>query len=98
MNTFNAVMEQIRGGLNSYYYFFNFVVLIMLKFLFYNVLIWLGLVGCIGGLFVSIGVIMLEEYITLVFTLPTMLISFVIFRWAENKDRGLPPSQQGRHN
>ena len=62
----------------------------MIKHLVYNVLIWLGITGCIGGLFVSIGIIMIQEYITLVFTIPTILISYTVFRWAENKDRQEP--------
>lgn len=61
---------------------------LMIKQITYNILIWLGITGCIGGLFVTIGLIMVQEYISLVFSLPTILISYMVFRWAENKDRG----------
>lgn len=54
--------------------------------LFINVLIWVGITGAIGSLFVTLGIIMIGEYVTLLLSIPVLLASLMLYRWADARD------------
>ncbi len=53
-----------------------------------NVLIWGGITGAIGSFFVTVGVFMIGEYVTLILSIPAFIISLLLYRWADARDLG----------
>ncbi|HIG06748.1 MAG: hypothetical protein ABGX69_00950 [Methylococcales bacterium] len=51
-----------------------------------NFLIWVGITGAIGSLFVTLGIIMIGEYVTLLLSIPVLLASVMLYRWADARD------------
>ncbi|HIL41374.1 MAG TPA: hypothetical protein EYG24_04540 [Methylococcales bacterium] len=49
-------------------------------------LIWVGITGAIGSLFVTLGIIMIGEYVTLLLSIPVLLASVMLYRWADARD------------
>lgn len=51
-----------------------------------NFLIWVGITGVIGSVFVTLGIIMIGEYVTLLLSIPMLLASIMLYRWADARD------------
>jgi len=51
-----------------------------------NFLIWVGITGAIGSLFVTLGIFMIGEYVTLLLSIPALIVSLFLYRWADARD------------
>ncbi|MBT3698654.1 MAG: hypothetical protein HN942_07745 [Methylococcales bacterium] len=51
-----------------------------------NFLIWVGITGAIGSLFVTLGIFMIGEYVTLLLSIPALIVSLLLYRWADARD------------
>jgi hypothetical protein len=51
-----------------------------------NFFIWIGITGVIGSVFVTLGIIMIGEYVTLLLSIPVLLASVMLYRWADARD------------
>jgi len=51
-----------------------------------NVFIWVGITGAIGSLFVTLGIFMIGEYVTLLLSIPALIVSLLLYRWADARD------------
>ena len=59
----------------------------LMKQFFYNILIWLGINGVIGGVFVTLGLMMTGDYISLIFSTPFILVGALIYWWADKNSQ-----------
>ena len=60
--------------------------LVLIKQLMINFLIWIGITGAIGSLFVTLGIFMIGEYVTLLLSIPALIVSLLLYRWADARD------------
>jgi|GEM_PF-447071 hypothetical protein len=60
--------------------------LVFIKQLMINFLIWIGITGAIGSLFVTLGIFMIGEYVTLLLSIPALIVSLLLYRWADARD------------
>ncbi|MBT3815859.1 MAG: hypothetical protein HOO12_07125, partial [Methylococcales bacterium] len=42
--------------------------------------------GAIGSLFVTLGIFMIGEYVTLLLSIPALIVSLLLYRWADARD------------
>ena len=60
--------------------------LVFIKQLMINFLIWIGITGAIGSFFVTLGIFMIGEYVTLLLSIPALIVSLLLYRWADARD------------